>query len=127
MAKLSSGKTFVVFVDFQPIVKVFPLNYLLCTVHDGHGLMHCESFPVNSVFCAQPRKFFHSKVLPYTVFQISFNNLKIIPNFFTLIIKMYSNTLKHYKLLRRTYQIRYYNSQILSDYYMGNTPIILLE
>ena len=59
--KLSSGKTFAV---FQPIMKVFPLIHLLCTVHDGHGLM---SFPVNSVFYAQPRKFSHSKVLPYTV------------------------------------------------------------
>ena len=48
------GKTFAVFVVFQLITKVFPLNHLLCTVHDGHGLMHCESFPVNSVFCAQP-------------------------------------------------------------------------
>ena len=45
--KLSSGKTFAV---FQPITKVFPLNHLLCTVHDGHGLMYCKSFPVNSVF-----------------------------------------------------------------------------
>ena len=48
MAKFSSGKTFAV---FQPIAKVFPLNHLLCTVHDGHGLMHCESFPVNSIQC----------------------------------------------------------------------------
>ena len=55
------------FCVFQPIAKVFSLNHLLCTVHDGHGLMHRESFPVNSVFCAQPRKFSHSKVLPYTV------------------------------------------------------------
>ena len=53
-AKLWSGKTFAVFMVFQPIAKVFPLNHLLCTVHDGHGLMHCESFPVNSVFYAQP-------------------------------------------------------------------------
>ena len=44
--KLSSRKTFAV---FQPIAKVFPLNHLLCTVYDGHGLMHCKSFPVNSV------------------------------------------------------------------------------
>ena len=29
--------------------------------------MHRESFPVNSVFCAQLRKFSPSKVLPYTV------------------------------------------------------------
>ena len=39
-AKLSSGKTFVTFAVFQPIAKVFPLNHLLCIVHDGHGLMH---------------------------------------------------------------------------------------
>ena len=45
-----------------------PLNHLLYTAYDGHSLMHRESFPVNSVFCAQPRKFSHSKVLPYTVF-----------------------------------------------------------
>ena len=32
--------------------------------------MHCESFPVISVFCTQPRKFSHSKVLPYTVLDI---------------------------------------------------------
>ena len=63
------GKTFEGenFRGFQPIVKVFPLNHLLCTVHNGMGLMHRESFPVNSVFCAQPRKFSPSKVLPYTV------------------------------------------------------------
>ena len=30
--------------------------------------MHRESFPVNGVFCAQPRKFSPSKVLPYTVY-----------------------------------------------------------
>ena len=46
-AKLLSRKTFAV---FQPIAKVFPLNHLLCTVDDGHGLMHRKSFPVNSVF-----------------------------------------------------------------------------
>ena len=56
-ANLSSGRTFAVFVDFQPITKVFPLNHLLCTVHDGHGLMHRENFLVNSVFCSQPQKF----------------------------------------------------------------------
>ena len=43
---------------FSPIAKVFPLNHLLCTVHDGLGLMHYESFPVNSVFCAQPTNIF---------------------------------------------------------------------
>ena len=66
-AKLSRGKTFAVFTIFQPIAKVFPLNHLPCTVHNGMGLMHCESFPLNGVFCAQPRKFSPSKVLLYTV------------------------------------------------------------
>ena len=47
--------------------EVFPLNHLPCTVHNGMGLMHHESFPENSVFCAQPWKFPPSKVLPYTV------------------------------------------------------------
>ena len=46
IAKLSSGKTFAV---FQPIVKVFPLNHLLCTAHDGHGLMHHENFAVYGI------------------------------------------------------------------------------
>jgi len=63
-AKLLSGKTFAV---FQLIAKIFPLNHLLCTVHNDHGLMHRKSFPVKSVFCAQPRTFSHSKILPYTV------------------------------------------------------------
>ena len=52
---------------FQPIAKVFPSNHLPYTVHDGYSLLHRESFPVNSVLCAQPRKFSHSKVLPHTV------------------------------------------------------------
>ena len=47
--------------------KSFPLNHLLCTVHNGMDLMHRKSFPVNSVLCAQPQKFSPSKVLPYTV------------------------------------------------------------
>ena len=67
-AKLSRGKTFAVFTVFWPIAKVFPLNHLPCTVHNGMGLMHRKNFPVNSVFCAQPRKFSPSKVLPYTVY-----------------------------------------------------------
>ena len=67
MAKFLSGKTFTFFVVFQSIAKVFPSNHLLCTVHDGHDLMHHKSFPVNSVCCAQPQKFSHSKVLRYTV------------------------------------------------------------
>ena len=51
--KTLRGITFVVFVGFQPIVKVFSLNNLLCRVHDGHGLMYRKSFhAVNSVFCA---------------------------------------------------------------------------
>ena len=53
-------------------MKVFPLNHLLCTVHNGMGLMHRESFPVNGVFCAQPRKFSPSKVLPYTAVNLYF-------------------------------------------------------
>ena len=57
------------FHSFQPITKVFPLNHFLCTVHDGHGLMHHESFPVNSVFYARPRKFPHSKV--FAVYSIA--------------------------------------------------------
>ena len=63
------GKTFEGenFRGFQPIAKVFPLNHLLCTVHNAMGLMHRESFPVNGMFCAKPRKFSPSKVLPYTV------------------------------------------------------------
>ena len=52
------GKTFAVFTVFQPIAKVFPLNHLPCTVHNGMGLMDRESFPVKGVFCAQPRKVF---------------------------------------------------------------------
>ena len=67
-AKFLSGKTFAV---FQPIVKVFTLNHLLCTVHDGHSLIHHESFPVNSVFCSQPQKFSNLKVLLYTVSYLS--------------------------------------------------------
>ena len=66
-AKLSRGKTFAVFTVFQPIAKVFPLNHLPCTVHNGMDMMYRENFPVNSAFCAQPRKFSSSKVLSYTV------------------------------------------------------------
>ena len=67
MAKLSRGKTPTVFAVFWPIVKIFPLNCLLCTVRNGMGLVHRKSFPVNGMFCAQSRKFFPSKVLPYMV------------------------------------------------------------
>jgi len=66
-AKLLRGRTFAVFAVFQQIAKVFPLNQLLCTVHDYHSLMHCENFPVNSVICTQPQKFSPSKVLLYAV------------------------------------------------------------
>ena len=62
-AKLSSGKTFTFFAVFQSIAKVFPSNHLLCTVHDGHGLMHRKSFPVNSVFFVHNRKSFKSYAL----------------------------------------------------------------
>ena len=48
-----------VFAVFQSVAKVFPSNHLLCTVHDGHGLIHCESFPVN-------RKVFSFEILLYT-------------------------------------------------------------
>ena len=64
-ATLSRGKTFALF--FQPIAKVFPLNHLLCMVHDGQGLVHRKSFPVNGVFYAQLRKFPPSKVFLSTV------------------------------------------------------------
>ena len=56
-----------VFVVFQPVAKVFPLDHLLCTVYDGNGQMHRKSFPVNRVFCAQLQKFSPLTVLPYTV------------------------------------------------------------
>ena len=63
------GKTFEGenFRGFLANRESFPLESLLCTVHNGMGLMHRESFPVNGVFCAQLRKFSPSKVLPYTV------------------------------------------------------------
>ena len=59
-------------------MKVFPLNHLLCAVHNGMSLMHRESVPVNGVFSAQPPKFSPSKVLPYTVslFPISYDILR---------------------------------------------------
>ena len=67
---------------FLPIVKVFPLNHLPCTVHNGMGLMHRESFPVNSVFCAQPQKFSPSKVLPYTVLACWFGLILVVRQLF---------------------------------------------
>ena len=60
---------------FTMLVKIRHLHDDWCyTVYESlavysHGLMHRESFPVNSVFCAQPQKFSQSKVLPYTVFK----------------------------------------------------------
>ena len=55
-----------IFRGFSADLESFPLESLaVYTVHDGHGLMHRKSFPVNSIFCAQPRKFSHSKVLPH--------------------------------------------------------------
>jgi len=55
------------FRGFQQVAKVFPLNPLAMYSTWRPCLMHRESFPVNSAFCAQPQKFSHSKVLPYTV------------------------------------------------------------
>ena len=55
------------FCSFSADHESFPLESLAMYVHDGHGLMHRESFPVNSVFCAQPQKFSPSKVLPSPV------------------------------------------------------------
>ena len=40
------------FRSFSANRESFPSNHLLCTVNNDHGLMHRESFPVNSVFCA---------------------------------------------------------------------------
>ena len=53
------GKTFEgkIFRGFSADCESFPLNHFLCIAYDGHGLMHHESFPVNSAFCAQPQKF----------------------------------------------------------------------
>ena len=51
------GKTFAVFTVFQPIAKVFPLNHLPCTVHNGMDLMNRENFPVNSVLCTTAKVF----------------------------------------------------------------------
>ena len=89
-AKFLRRKTFTV---FQPIAKVFPLNHLLCTVHDGHGLMHGESFPVNGIFCTQPRKFCHN----YTVYLATF--LCIIVG------KKFTNLLASWKFLISKYHI----------------------
>ena len=55
--KTFERKNFCVFRGFLANRESFPLNHLLCTLHNGMGLMHHESFPVSSVFCAQPRKF----------------------------------------------------------------------
>ena len=93
MAKLSRGKTFAVFTVFQPIAKVFPLNHLPCTVHNGMDLMHRKNFPVNSAFCAQMRKFSPSKVLPYTVAPIVIW-VDVTKDFFKILINLHSYLLK---------------------------------
>ena len=43
-ANVLRAKTFAVSAIFQPIVKVFPVNHLLCAVHDGLGQMHHKKF-----------------------------------------------------------------------------------
>ena len=61
-------------------MKVFPLNHLLYTAHDGIDLIHRERFSVNRVFCAQPQKFLplkhigihtalygHTEIAPHTI------------------------------------------------------------
>ena len=58
-------KTFAV---FKLIAKGFPLNHLLCTAHNGLGLMHCVSFPVNSVLCTI------AKVFPLKTFVVYGND-----------------------------------------------------
>ena len=63
-AKLSRGETFTVFTVFQPIAKVFPLNHLPCTVHNGMDLMSRENFPVNGVLCTT------AKVFPFESFAV---------------------------------------------------------
>ena len=35
----------------------FHESFPLCTVHNGLGLKHHESFPVNNMFCAQSQSF----------------------------------------------------------------------
>ena len=65
--KTFEGENFRGFHGFSANRESFPLNHLPCTVHNGVDLMHRKNFPVNSAFCAQPRKFSPSKVLPYTV------------------------------------------------------------
>ena len=83
--KTFEWETFVIFVVFKPIAKIFPLNHLLCTVHDGHGLINRKIFPVNSVFSARPQKLSHSKVLNHkrstlnSIVQISISrNMKYV-------------------------------------------------
>ena len=79
--KTFEGENFHGFHSFSADYENFPLKYLLCTVHDGHGLMRRESFPVNNVFCKQPRKFCLVEAVPkncdtfatsgYTVIDVS--------------------------------------------------------
>ena len=56
-SKTFEGENFHGFGGFLANREIFPLNHLLCTVHNGMGLMHRKSFPVNSVFCVQPQVF----------------------------------------------------------------------
>ena len=48
----------------ESIMKFFPL---LCTVHDGFGLMHCESFLVNSALCTTSKVFLRETFTVYSV------------------------------------------------------------
>ena len=70
-ANVCRGKIFAV---FQPIAKVFPLNYLLCKVHDGIGPMRCESFHVNGMLCTMT--VFPSKHLLYMVYRAYMENFE---------------------------------------------------
>ena len=65
--QILEGENFCGFCIFLANRESFPLESLLCAVHDGLGLMHHVCFTVNSVLCAQPQKFSPSKVLLHTV------------------------------------------------------------
>ena len=62
----SRGKTFVDFMVFMLSANIFPSFYITSLNLYLKAKIH-ESFPVNSEFCLQLRKFFPSKVLPLTV------------------------------------------------------------
>ena len=66
-AKFSSGKTFVVFTGFLLYRECFTMNRLASNRHSYKEAATAKVFPVNVHFLFQPRKFSHSKVLPYTV------------------------------------------------------------